>query len=319
MRTGYWVGLFLACILTVNAQSVPYSFNYQGVLRGGSGDLLGSVQKTVEFRLFDSATGGTPLWGRTYAVLLDTNGLFNVELSDAGAHLDSEPLVPTQKNLNLVIASGSTLYLGLTVNGAAEIAPRQQLLSVPFAMMAGNVSKASGNLTVSGSLTVLNGVEVTDPGTISGHGTMPLHGIIMWSGSQTDLPKGWALCNGEDGTPDLRNRFIVGAGDEYTIGDTGGVAQVTLTTAQIPNHTHQIHDGYYVERKNTKNDSSYDIFPEGGGQEDAGKSVTGSDGTDADNTQIYYRSQTTEISTEGGGAHENLPPYYALCFIIRIK
>jgi len=165
MRTGYWVGLFLACAITANAQSVPYSFNYQGVLRGGSGELLGTVSKTVDFRLYNQAANGTVLWGRNYAVLLDTNGLFNVELSDDGASLSGAPLVQTVKPLNQVIADHPTLYLGLTVAGAAEIAPRQQLLSVPFAMMAGDVRTASGDLSVGGTLTADKGVHVN--GTIS--------------------------------------------------------------------------------------------------------------------------------------------------------
>ena len=50
--------------------------------------------------------------------------------------------------------------------------------------------------------------------------TVPSGGIIMWSGSE--VPDGWALCNGEDGTPDLRNRFVVGSGDAYTMAETGG-------------------------------------------------------------------------------------------------
>lgn len=45
--------------------------------------------------------------------------------------------------------------------------------------------------------------------------------ITMWSGSTSNIPTGWALCNGQNGTPDLRDRFIVGAGSGYTVGETG--------------------------------------------------------------------------------------------------
>jgi hypothetical protein len=55
--------------------------------------------------------------------------------------------------------------------------------------------------------------------TIASGETVPSGGIIMWSGS--DVPEGWALCDGSDGTPDLRNRFVVGSGDAYAIGETG--------------------------------------------------------------------------------------------------
>ena len=47
----------------------------------------------------------------------------------------------------------------------------------------------------------------------------------MWNGAVDAIPKGWTLCNGQNNTPDLRNRFIVGAGDEYSVGDVGGVKE----------------------------------------------------------------------------------------------
>jgi microcystin-dependent protein len=62
--------------------------------------------------------------------------------------------------------------------------------------------------------------------------------ISMWSGSIGAIPAGWALCDGTGGRPDLRDRFIVGAGSAYAIGNTGGFNTVTLTTAQIPSHSH---------------------------------------------------------------------------------
>lgn len=67
---------------------------------------------------------------------------------------------------------------------------------------------------------------------------VPPGAIIMWSGSINDIPVGWALCDGSNGTPDLRDRFIVGAGGEYSPGNTGGAKSVTLTVAQMPQHNH---------------------------------------------------------------------------------
>ena len=62
--------------------------------------------------------------------------------------------------------------------------------------------------------------------------------IMLWSGSIASIPSGWALCNGTSGTPDLRNRFVVGAGDTYAVGATGGATTVTLSTSNLPAHTH---------------------------------------------------------------------------------
>jgi microcystin-dependent protein len=75
----------------------------------------------------------------------------------------------------------------------------------------------------------------------------PVGGIIMWSGTLATVPVGWALCNGANGTPDLRGRFIVGAsvdsggtntGASYNKGATGGADSTLLTTAHLPAHNH---------------------------------------------------------------------------------
>ena len=65
--------------------------------------------------------------------------------------------------------------------------------------------------------------------------------IILWSGAANAIPSGFVLCNGSNGTPDLRGRFVVGYHDgngDYDVNDTGGAASVTLSTSQIPSHSH---------------------------------------------------------------------------------
>lgn len=69
---------------------------------------------------------------------------------------------------------------------------------------------------------------------------LPAGVITMWSGSIASIPSGWVLCNGSNGTPDLRDRFVVGAGSTYAVGATGGANTVTLTTNNLPSHTHSI-------------------------------------------------------------------------------
>ena len=66
----------------------------------------------------------------------------------------------------------------------------------------------------------------------------PAGGIILWSGSTASIPSGWVLCNGSNSTPDLRDRFVVGAGSSYGVNATGGASSVTLSTSQIPAHNH---------------------------------------------------------------------------------
>lgn len=103
---------------------------------------------------------------------------------------------------------------------------------------------------------------------------LPVGGIIMWSGST--VPLDWHLCDGEDGTPDLRNRFIVGIGGSYTMGNTGGSNAITLTEAQMPTHSHTL---------------SLDM-PSGSG--------TGSGGSKIDN---YYLAKTVSSTGWVAGTH----------------
>jgi len=114
--------------------------------------------------------------------------------------------------------------------------------------------------------------------------------ILAWSGSVGDIPSGWLLCDGTNNTPDLRDRFIVGAGSSYNLGDTGGEATHTLTVDEIPSHAH-----------------NYEKITSYGGS--GFYETTGNIGA------IWESVSTT--ATGGGQAHENRPPYYALYFIMK--
>jgi len=69
---------------------------------------------------------------------------------------------------------------------------------------------------------------------------VPAGVITLWSGSIASIPLGWSLCNGSSGTPDLRDRFVVGAGTTYAVNATGGANTVTLDATMIPAHTHTV-------------------------------------------------------------------------------
>ena len=106
--------------------------------------------------------------------------------------------------------------------------------------------------------------------------------ITLWSGSSASIPGGWTLCDGTSSTPDLRDKFVVGATSTYAVGDNatmGNTGPHTLTTAEMPAHTH------------TYNVSSGSDPKAGGG--------------DANLTTV---SSSTTGSTGGGGAHSNLQP-----------
>ena len=311
--------LSVACTLMAASAQFPY----QAVLKDVNGKAM-TGNKQVDIRLYRTDSDNDPLWGHTYSVLLDTNGLFNVEVSDAKGTAISGL---GDKKLDTALTN-ETIYIGLRVGTTSgEIRPRQKLLSVPFAAVADNVSNASGNFTVTGTLQAktatvtqaltANSVTVTGAasagsvtttgnatvsgnltvsGTLSGFGIAPVGSIIMWSGSVANIPNGWVLCNGLNGTPNLLNRFIVGAGGNYSVGQIGGADAVTLTVQQMPSHNH----AYKFTGADTSGSYKHDNF------------FYNQHGKYSDLTNTKY----TEYSG-GGQAHENRPPFYALCFIMR--
>ena len=139
--------------------------------------------------------------------------------------------------------------------------------------------------------------------------------ILLWSGASDAIPSGFVLCNGSNSTPDLRGRFIVGFSDtdnDYDVNDTGGSKEVTLGTSELPSHSHSVTDPGHVHSTSFDNK---EYFP-GGGSTSIG--YGGAGGYPAD--VFSMNSQSTGISianTGSGGAHENRPPYFALCYIMK--
>lgn len=134
--------------------------------------------------------------------------------------------------------------------------------------------------------------------------------IVMWSGLASNIPAGWILCDGTGGSPDLRNRFIVGAGGTYGVGAAGGSADATLVSHT---HTASVTDPGHIHN------TSFTVYDEAG----SGNYVAGSNGALADGNVSFNTSSSgtgisVGISTVGSSASgANLPPYYALCFIYK--
>jgi len=132
---------------------------------------------------------------------------------------------------------------------------------------------------------------------------IPSGGILLWSGSIGSIPAGYVLCNGTSGTPDLRDRFVVGAGTTYAVNATGGSADSTL-----PTHTHTatVTDPGHVHVYSSPNIAGSTVAsagPTGGGNQNTASAVTG----------ISVTNASAGVSPTGG----NLPPYYALCYIMK--
>ena len=129
--------------------------------------------------------------------------------------------------------------------------------------------------------------------------------IMLWSGSSASIPSGWLLCDGSSSTPDLRNRFVVGATSTYAVGATGGSADAIVVSHT---HTATVTDAGHVH-----------TFTNGGLTTSGG---SGSGGVYADSRTVSTNSATTGITvanstTGSSGTNANLPPYFALCYIMK--
>lgn len=130
--------------------------------------------------------------------------------------------------------------------------------------------------------------------------TVPTGLIAIWSGATGSIPSGWTLCNGTNGTPDLRNSFIIGAGSTYAVGQTGGTAD-----AIVVSHTHTITDPGHVH--NTTSTGTGALL---------NAAANGTTGASTSTTATATTGITANTAgTSGTGA--NLPPYYALAFIMK--
>lgn len=213
---------------------------------------------------------------------------------------------------NINIAEGCS---PANVNNA--IRSLMALLKDQQAGTSGDPFTVAGTLVSSGTLDITGGVKLDGTAGATGQillsagsGNTPTWGnafvagmIMIWSGSSASIPTGWLLCDGTNSTPDLRNRFVVGATSTYAVGATGGSADAIVVshthtaTVTDPGHTH---GGVQVSGSGTNVNANpgYQLS-------------TGS--TSSATTGITVSNSTTGSS----GTNANLPPYYALCYIMK--
>ena len=160
----------------------------------------------------------------------------------------------------------------------------------------------------------------------------PIGSIIMWPGTISNFPTGWAICNGQSlsastysslfsiigytyggsgGTfnlPNMVDRFVVGTGNLYSVGNTGGSNSVTLTVNELPSHNHGVNDPGHAH--------NYAMFAKD-------NETSGGDSNRPDNSvTLTTNPNVTGITiqnTGGGQSHENRPPYFALIYLMRIQ
>jgi hypothetical protein len=209
--------------------------------------------------------------------------------------------------------------------------------------MSGQLNAPSFNVPTAGGFLV-NGSPLQ---------TIPSGVIVMWSGAQANIPAGWVLCNGTNGAPNLMDRFVVGAGNTYSVGQAAGSAFLTVNSSsaggssgastqtdtqgshshfgatagaalsvdQLPPHQHTI--------------PGQTMIVQGGPNPETGLVTAGASATKITDSTGSGNPHSHGINTDGSHAHnlnipaglvpahvhstswDNRPPYYALCFIMK--
>ena len=225
----------------------------------------------------------------------------------------------------------------------------------------GNVSGVIGYNNAFSSASLINSTATTKVETDNStaiattafvQSVIPAGVILMWGGSTIGIPAGWQLCDGSNGTPDLRNQFIVGAGNAYGVGTTGGATTANLSISNIPSHNHTVsvsgntssagghthtasttaadsghsHSTSFHRTSKSNNATPYMLSDPTYGENINGTvsipttssqaviTATTSLSTASDHQHIVALAGSTS-SIGAGAAFNILPPYYALCYI----
>lgn len=215
-------------------------------------------------------------------------------------------------------------FLGYGTNGATTFELNNELTDGDI------VFRTNGNGIVNTNTDVSADGNISANGKIqeNGNDLIPAGVIVMWSGNPSNIPAGWALCDGGGGRPDLRGRFVVGYdagdGDYNAVGDNGGAKTVTLSQAQMPAHSHG--SGSLGTNTAGGHNHTYSIAVGSGSlgsitrmpnfiTNNAGGAYNGTTATNGDHSHTISGNTA---SAGSGQAHENRPPYYTLAYIIKL-
>ena len=261
---------------------VPNEIRYNGKLKEYRTEV--NATKTMNFKIYNQLTGGTAKWESGNQSVVVSSGIFSVVLN---------PDIDWRQK---------DCYLEIEIENK-KLEPREKLTAVPYSLHSNTTESATVKENSEFSVTVGSDKKfvVDSNGAKEIIGTteyfmVPKGAIIIWSGAVSDIPTGWVLCDGTNGTPDLRDRFVLGAGHNYSVGATGGENEHILTIDEMPKHSHK-----YTSP------------------------LQGDDNTGLANGNHYNKEafmhptidgENTEI-TGGSQPHNNMPPYYALCYIMK--
>ncbi|MCY7294206.1 phage tail protein [Alteromonas sp. a30] len=275
-----------------------------------------TVNQEIDIKSVAQANGGTIQLGDTNGDQVSIPGLLNSGDGDA-----------------LQINDSVNVYEHLQVGATAQISTSLQLGA---SQTVNTISNDLGDGLDAGKLLTERAI----------HQIMPRGAIIMWSG--TEVPNGWALCDGENGTPDLRSRFIIGAGQgsgltERSLLQKSGSETKVISVANMPSHKHTLNEAahnhgvndpghnhnindpghshvYRGHRNNDGDDADDRTQATHDGDKDTSRATTGIT-LDSSSSNVSLDEAKTDITmdaTGGGEALDIMPPFCALYFIMKL-
>ena len=268
----------------------------------GSGTFIGDLGVDELTARNANITGIVTTSGDFYAL-----GRFRDVNSNPGSA--GQILSSTGNGVDWIDADTTSVANSVNVGVNLDGTDADQFVSFFGANSGNNPNRVDNDFTYNPSTNTLKVGNIIDS---SGNASAFVTGmIILWYGDTSNIPGGWVLCNGQNGTPDLRNRFVIGAGDNFSAGDTGGNNLLTLTEANLPSHRHFV------------------VSNSLGGQNRTNSNVSANNqvrkGTGAGNLYESYNLASTgsdaaagRSSAVGSGTpFDNKPNYHALCYIMK--
>ena len=250
------------------------------------------------FMQFTTTAGAPLIGGKVYTYAAGTTTPLASYTDNTGATANTNPVILDTRGEAAIWLSPASYKFVLKDSNDVTIWTSDNLGGL-------NISPAFTGVPT--APTAISGTNTTQLATtafvqLSAVAAIPVGGIILWSGSVASIPAGWLLCNGAYSTPNLADRFILGAGNLYAPAAAGG-----STDAIVASHTHSIVDAGHAHQWGTA-----PVVTRASGS--AGQ-YDGT-GSTANNTSTVGTGIT--IDTAGvSPTNANMPPYYALCYIIK--